>query len=189
MTTENLAQIVSRHLFAEEQQQQQSLCLYAVLDGASVPRLPHKLEHYEVEYECLYRGELEPDIASVAPYLVRLERDSEFVRWVLDKGWGRHWGIFVLTDADLRKLRRHFRTFLVVHDESGLPLYFRYYDPRVLRKFLPACNRKELRTMFAPGLCYFVEGEDPTTLLRFRLESDALQQEELVLAQTNQRVG
>lgn len=185
MTTENIAEAVSRYLFAGDEQ----FCLYAVLDGASIPRLPDKLEHYDPDYECLYRGELEPDIAAVAPYLVRLERGSEFSNWVIDKGWGKHWGIFVVTDSDLRKLRRHFRTFLIVHDEGGQPLYFRYYDPRVLRDFLPVCNRKELRTMFAPGLCYAVEGDELNTLLRFRMESDVLQQETLLLTETVTRRG
>jgi hypothetical protein len=185
MTTEHIAQALRRHLFAEDEH----LCLYAILDGASIPRLPDKLEHYDPDYECLYRGELEADIAAVAPYLVRLERGSEFASCVIDKGWGKHWGIFVVTESDLRKLRRHFRTFLIVHDEGGQPLYFRYYDPRVLRGFLPVCNRKELGTMFAPGLCYVVEGDEPDTLLRFWMKSDALQQETLQLTEMGDRRG
>ena len=33
------------------------------------------------------------------------------------------------------ELRRHLRRFLLVKDESGRQLYFRYYDPRVLRLY------------------------------------------------------
>ena len=43
---------------------------------------------------CLYRGELQPDMAEVAPYLVKLDRDAPFTDWVLDRGWGNHWGVF-----------------------------------------------------------------------------------------------
>ncbi|MBO0797364.1 MAG: DUF4123 domain-containing protein, partial [Blastocatellia bacterium] len=85
--------------------------VYAVLDGASIPELLDRLYEFQPEHVCLYRGELEPDIAEVAPYLVRLERDTEFSDWVIEKGWGNHWGIFALSYEDLRVMRNHFRTF------------------------------------------------------------------------------
>src|SRR2546422_5242168 len=40
------------------------------------------------EFECLYRGELKPDMAEVAPYLVRLESESSVTKWVIREGWG-----------------------------------------------------------------------------------------------------
>src|SRR5262245_38813715 len=82
--------------------------VYAVLDGASVPDLVKNLYQYEPEYCCLYRGELEPDIATVAPYLVRLEPQDEFTELVMREGWGAHWGIFIISPATLRALRDHF---------------------------------------------------------------------------------
>ena len=67
--------------------------IFAVLDGASAPGLVKSLYEHEPEYCCLYRGELEPDIASVAPYLVRLESGEEFVElpkkaWCCHERWG-----------------------------------------------------------------------------------------------------
>jgi len=56
----------------------------------------------------------------------------------------------------------------MVHDEAGKPLYFRFYDPRVLRTYLPTCNASELAQIFGPVECYVQEGEDPGVLLRFR---------------------
>ena len=79
--------------------------VFAVLDGASVPDLVKSLYEHEPEYCCLYRGELEPDIATVAPYLVRLEPEDKFSERVLTEGWGVHWGIFVHTQTTLRALR------------------------------------------------------------------------------------
>src|ERR1700691_4999291 len=78
--------------------------VFAVLDGASAPDLVKNLYEHEPEYCCLYRGELKPDMALVAPYLVRLEAGSEFADWVLESGWGAHWGTFFTTQADLRAL-------------------------------------------------------------------------------------
>lgn len=152
--------------------------IFAVLDGASVPGLLQKLADHEPEHECLYQGELKPDMAEVAPYVVKLDSDSPFTDWVLDKGWGNHWGVFAEigaeTGADLISLRKHFRTFLKVHDSEGKPLLFRYYDPRVLRTYLPTCSGEELRTMFGPVDAYLMEDESGAALLRFRLKNGIL---------------
>src|SRR5260221_341825 len=61
--------------------------VFAVLDGASVPKLIESLYEHKPEHCCLYPGELKPDMATVAPYLVRLEAGKEFTDLVLRKGW------------------------------------------------------------------------------------------------------
>src|SRR3954467_11578084 len=82
---------------------------FAVLDGASSPNLIKKLYEHEPEYCCLYRGVLPSDMATVAPYLVRLEPGDKFSEWILTEGWGVHLGIFFHSAAVLRPLRDHFR--------------------------------------------------------------------------------
>jgi len=133
---------------------------YAVLDGASVPDLLKKLASVPEEHACLYRGEIEPDLAEVAPYLVKLRTESEFTDWLLEEGWGNHWGIFAITTVGLEALRRHFRHFLRVKDHTGKILYFRFYDPRVLRVYLPPCNRTERKPIHGGVLRYIAEGVD-----------------------------
>ena len=64
-------------------------------------------------------------------------------------------------------MRRHFRTFLKVSSPEGKHLYFRYYDPRVLRSYLPTCNAQEMTTVFGAITAFFVEGENPEVLLQF----------------------
>jgi hypothetical protein len=176
MSAEKKPQRIGSYLFAEGRKN-----VYAVLDGASIPDLLQSLYDHEPEYECLFRGELEPDMAEVAPYLVRLERRSAFTDRVIGRGWGRHWGIFAVSEADMRVMRRHFRTFLMVHDPHGKPLYFRYYDPRVLSVYLPTCSADELKTVFGPVEYYLLEDEGPNTALRFRNSSGILIQENLPL--------
>ena len=157
--------------------------VYAILDAASVEKLLDVLYKHQPESICLYRGELAPDIAHVAPYLVRLERDSPFTTWVLERGWGKHWGVFAVSPADLTAMRQHLRRFLTVHDSKGNPMLFRYYDPRVLRVYLPTCNPQELEAMFGPVLQFLMEGEDPAKLLQFRVNKKALVQEQQNLLQ------
>ena len=141
---------------------------FAVLDGASVPGLLDKLEQWQPEFVCLYRGELKPDLAEVAPYLVRLDPGTEITEWILSKGWGNHWGIFAITESDLQAICQHLRRFLTVYDENGNPRLFRFYDPRVLQVYLPTCNQKELESFFGPVGSYLLEGEARTILLKFK---------------------
>lgn len=141
---------------------------YSILDGASTPGLRQRLWQHQPPHRCLMRGELDDEMAQVAPYLVQLSPDSEFTEFVLE-GWGQHQGIFLLSSANLRDLRRHFRRFMTVHHpETGRPMLFRFYDPRVLRVFLPSCDPVQLAELFGPVSRYLMEDETPDRLLIFR---------------------
>jgi hypothetical protein len=150
---------------------------YAVLDGASIEDLLEKLYSSDADFECLYRGELEPDIAEVAPYLVHLRENEPFTEWLLPNLSQRPLGILALTPVDLRQLRTHFRRFLIVRDPNGKPLYFRYYDPRVLSMYLPTCNTDELKTVFGP-VESFLLCPTPGNLAAFSLDGGRLQMNE-----------
>jgi hypothetical protein len=177
MATENIVSAVKQRLFADQETN-----VFAMLDGASIPDLRMSLHQHQPAHVCLYRGELADDMAEVAPYLVRLEEDTEFTDWVLTQGWGEHWGIFALAAEPLVEMRQHFRRFLTVYGPENKPLLFRYYDPRVLRVYLPTCNAEELAAVFGPAASFLCEDEDPTTALRYQLASGALRQEKLKLA-------
>jgi hypothetical protein len=167
------------HLFTRE-----DLAAFAILDGASVKDLVKNLYQHEPEFCCLYRGQLEPDTATVAPYLVRLEPDAEFTQWVLAEGWGLHWGVFLQSAANLRTLRNHFREFLKVELPDRRQVLFRFYDPRVLRCFLPACNPEELEKFFGPVQAFLLENDAPENGLRFSLAAQKLKTEPFLLKKT-----
>ena len=152
----------------------EGLKIYAILDGASAGHLPQAIHRHGVESVCLLRGALDPGLAQAAPYLVRLDADSPFSDWILTEGWGRNWGIFVLSKADFRTLRQHFRSLLTVYDPDKVPLFFRYYDPRVMRVYLPTCNADELETVFGPVDRYVMEAENGQSPLRFELNDGGL---------------
>lgn len=176
MIKEELAKSVADIVFSEE-----AMNVFAILDGASIPDLLQSFHRHQPECVCLYRGELKPDIASVAPYLVHLQAGTPFVDWLIRNGWGQHWGVFVLAESNLVSMRKHFRKFLRVHNDQGKPLLFRYYDPRVLRVYLPTCNSEELATMFGPIDGYRLEDENPNTLVGFRFVAGALEQKKIEL--------
>lgn len=157
------ARLLSEHLFYDP-----DMRAYAVLDGAAAKGLLELVRKHNPPHYCLYRGELPPDVAEVAPYLVELRQDDPVTQAILAQGWGQHWGIFVRTPADVRAMRQHFRSFVMVTGPDGRPLYFRFYDPRVLRAFMPTCNRREAATLFGPVRSYLLEAEDGS-ILRLRL--------------------
>jgi hypothetical protein len=171
LSPEALKQALQPHLFPEEK----GILTYAVLDGAANPDLLDRLyADPRPEFVCLYRGELEPDMAEVAPYLVLLNPDHPFTDWLLTEGWGNHWGIFALSRAGLKAVRTHLRKFLMVRDPEGAQIYFRFYDPRVLQVFLPTCTVEELQLLFGVLDQYTCEGGTPDQLMFYSIESGRL---------------
>jgi hypothetical protein len=154
------------HLWQSDDQST-STRMYALLDAARSDQIYPKILKSEMENSCLFRGEKAQELAWVAPYLVELKREDPSFRWLLENGWGKSWGIFVESLATFNNLKQHFQSFLTVYDEEGKSLLFRYYDPRVLRVYLPTCNSDEINTVFGPVSSYVLEDEDASVLLQF----------------------
>jgi hypothetical protein len=142
--------------------------VYALLDAARDPLVRAKLTASDVHSACLYEGPIPREIAEVAPYLVRLGREHRFTQQLLESGWGRSWGVFASTPANFETMRRHFRRFLRVEDEKGRRMLFRWYDPRVLRVYLPTCTQAELEMLFGPLTAYYAEDGSPGRLNVYR---------------------
>ena len=154
---------LARQLFADPK-----LNAYAVLDGASNPALlDHLYDGERPEFACLYRGELEPDMAECAPYLARLEQGKPFTQWVIANCLGKHWGIFALSREGLHGLLQHLRKHTMVYSRDNQPQLFRYYDPRVLRWFLRKCDAEQLADFFGPVVAFFAEAGDAESHVRF----------------------
>ncbi len=148
---------------------------YAVLDGAGIPNLLGQLAETAPPHFCLYRGALPSDVAACAPYLVELVPGSPFGDWVFDAVWGNNCGIFAVATAGLIEMRKHFRKFLMVKDPDGRSIYFRYYDPRVLRVYLPTCNAEEADYIYGPIRNYGMEDDSGDSLLKMRSDASGIQ--------------
>ena len=153
--------------------------LYCVLDGVMVTDLPIKLREAQVPHHCILTGDLSPDVVHAAPYLAYLSPDSKFADWVLSEAFGKSWGIFFHSHRSMLEMRRHFRALHEAYDERGNPLKFRYYDPRVLRAFLPTCNAGELKTLFGDVEQFFIESKVVGGVDRYRLSDGKLDIKEL----------
>jgi hypothetical protein len=148
--------------------------VFVILDGGLIPDLRMKLFDMRPEYHCLMTGELEPDVAAAAPYLVRLLPNAPFTEWLLSDFLGNNFGIFAQTKETVIEMRKHFRGLFTVYDEEGDPMLFRFYDPRVFRNILPGCDQDQLKAIFGKVDTYFAETEDGQGLIRYELTDDGL---------------
>ena len=146
--------------------------IYAILDSARDEAILGQIMLSGVENRCLFEGQKGFDLAEVAPYVVPLKKDAPFTNWVLGSGWGKSWGIFLRSDASLKHMQKHFRYFTKVYDDEMRPVYFRFYDPRVFRVYLPTCNEEELDTIFGPCWAIFSESEDGSSLIEYTLDKN-----------------
>src|SRR4029077_13178445 len=132
--------------------------LYAILDGAREPSVLKVLVESGAERQSLFEGAPGAQLAHFAPYLVGLTSDSPLIETLARQAWGKSWGIFLTCELPLQEMRKHFRHFLTVKTAEG-QAYFRFYDPRVLRLFLPTCLPQEIDAIFGPVKYYLMEDE------------------------------
>jgi hypothetical protein len=135
--------------------------LFAVLDAARDRRILALLLAAEDEHRCLFDGLEAEVVARAAPYLVRLAPGSELLPLLAGEGWGESWGIYLTSRRPLREVRQRLRRSLVVRDEeSDKRLFFRFYDPRVLRTFWPATTPRQRSELLGPEIASIIlEGE------------------------------
>jgi hypothetical protein len=142
--------------------------VFAILDGARDERIAYELDGTFCEHDCLYAGNLPLALQRAAPHLVQIDRDDRLTRFILENGWGSSWGVFARTSIGFKNLRKHLRTFLRVKDERGNRLIFRYYDPRVLRVYLPTCTTSEFTKVFGPVQSFFMENDHGLQIVEMR---------------------
>ena len=147
---------------------------YVLLDAAQDPAILPLLVQDKAEWRSLYEGQSAVKLASQAPYIAAAAQSPEFLDEIVTNGWGRSWCIFVCSHASLDEVRRHFRSLLYVKNSRGEQVYFRFYDPRILRAYLPTCTAGELEQFFGPVKQFIVEGDEEEELYALALEAGKL---------------
>lgn len=106
---------------------------YLVVDAAVLPELLDALYALgKGRFACLIPGEIEADLAYVAPYLAAAEHGSSFVAWLEERSH-LPWGYVIRSNLALGALHRHLRRFAETRGPLGEQWWFRFWDPRVLR--------------------------------------------------------
>jgi hypothetical protein len=139
---------------------------YALLDGARDGRVASLTRGDMVR--CLYRGDLPRELSDAAPHLMRVWPGHETTERFFRQGWHDSWGVLLAFTGPMKTLYRHLRQFLRAQTEDGRVLAFRYYDPRVLRVYLPVCTPEEMERFFGPIEAFAAEDEAPDTFHVFK---------------------
>ena len=92
--------------------------------------------------------------------------------FLIKVGWGKSWGVFLDAKVSFPEVRKHLRRFLTVEIEGGQKVLFRFYDPRVMRVFIPSCTSEQRREFFGKIEHVFLESEEDTAALRFGVDAE-----------------
>jgi hypothetical protein len=150
--------------------------LYGIVDAAQDKELAFEArDRFKLPIRMLFQGEAAEYMGDVAPYLIPIDPGSEYLESWAER-WDRNVGILLTSFADPLKLFRHLREIFVVKDEEGQEYFFRYYDPRVLRAFLPTCTPEQAREFFGPICVLLCVAEKSWSMLRFTADKSGVRQ-------------
>jgi hypothetical protein len=155
--------------------------LYGVVDAAQDCELAFEaVVGFGKVIRSLFQGEAAPALAHVTPYLVPIDLESSYLQnWAARLG--KHAGLLLVSSANDDALYSHLRNLFVAQDEKGQEYFFRFYDPRVLRLYLPSCTLDEIRTFFGPVRLIGVEGSKAGTLVKYTPGPSGIAESTIVL--------
>jgi hypothetical protein len=151
--------------------------IWAIVDAAQDQQIYWTLTNSFLPYCCLFAGPLPEALEMAAPYLVQLDPEDKFTNY-LGKNLHRNVAVFLECDKTLAEVRHHLRSFLTVKDPSGRKMLFRYYDPRVLRVYLPTCTTLEMQTVFGPVKRFWAVSGNENELTQFEFRGKDLRVEQ-----------
>jgi Domain of unknown function (DUF4123) len=135
--------------------------LLAVVDAAQGSKTRKFLGRSLGSRRSLYEGPEAKELAEVAPYLLELTDKPRLLERLVEQGWGENWAIFLTATRPFLEVRRQLRKHLIVmEEETKKRLFFRFYDPRVLRVFLPTCEPEQSEQFYGFIDAFFAEGKD-----------------------------
>ena len=120
--------------------------LYVIYDS-SLNGLPGliALQQLFPEHRSLFKGTKDETLVDVAPYLFTVGEDFSERIHGLDLSLEAL--LVIESDRDIEKLTTHFQRF-IYQTVNKREYFFRFWDARVLQKFLPTCEESQLRMIF-----------------------------------------
>jgi len=154
--------------------------LWVLIDAAGLPDGRASIDESRFEQlECLFTGDLEVELADVAPYLGLLNPSDPDTKVLLEHLVNIDCAV-LLTDVaapselTFSQAHRHLRKFNVVYGPQGNPLFFRYYDPRVLPGVLSVLTEEQLQAFFGPFDAIHVRALNSDELAKLQVASGQL---------------
>ncbi len=158
---------------------------YAIIDACDNHELVLNKAYHELGESkaiCLFKGTHMEDYDAVAPFLFSVDR--ALLDWIskhLDK---TNWGVFAFTKATRADLCAHLQKFFMVLLPDGRKWFFCYYDPRILKTYLPTCLPAELQQFFGPVRGFAIFDPEQQRIIVFEHSAAASQQQSSPQAST-----
>lgn len=168
--------IVSEYLLREAGKKECNL--YGIVDSARNDEVFRFFLNGEFNYKSLFEETKDLQLYGVSGFLVECKKESQLFNWMTTKAWGNCSCLFLITKVSFDEILAHFQQFNRVYLEDDEEVFFRFYDPRVLRAYLPTCTKTELDIFFGKVENFIFEDKDYNVLNAFK---KTLTEEEFVL--------
>lgn len=150
--------------------------LWVLIDAAGLPEGRASIDKSRFEQlECLFTGDLEVELADVAPHLGLLDLNGPNSNTHLEYLLGLDCAVLLtdraVTTVTFAQAHRHFRKFNVVYGPGGRAVFFRYSDPRVLPSVLGVLDPEQLRVFLGPFDSIFVRNPYQNRLINLLIGS------------------
>lgn len=157
--------------------------LYAIADASRGPMtIPTTLQAMTDNVACLYRGQALEEFGDDTAWVVEIAPDESVLDWLMDNGFGKRWSIFLRSTHRLADVVRHLRKFTMIEDQEGTVHFFRFYDPRTLRQYLPVFTPEQSAAFFKGVDAFYCENDlRPGEFLRFTTDGRKLHREVISL--------
>lgn len=146
--------------------------LYAMVDATREPFLVRPmLEAMSKDVACLFKGLATEAFGDRTAWVAKINEGEWILDWLIEDGWGVRLASYIASPLPLEPLMTHLRRFTKVEGPDGRQHFFRFYDPRVMRQYLPVFDDRQHARWFAGiAACLIEDDRDPRRLLRLTSE-------------------
>jgi Domain of unknown function (DUF4123) len=166
---------------------------FVILDGAHFKSKMDQAILLNENHHNLYTGISPAHLEPLGPFIFEFPHNQEFYEWYMENVQANSRGLIVESIHTFNEVKSHFKTLIKVRTESGHNLFFRFYDSRVIRSFLPTCQEAELIDFFGPVQSIFAQSVEADILLNYRIQNKKLITEKIelfsVVYKTNNQQG
>lgn len=149
---------------------------YLIYDTAlnGLPTLLVLQKYYTVN-QSLFKGTKDEALIEASPWLFRVDSEQDGnLSEEMDLSM-----LFTLqfdSAGDIHALSTHLRKF-IYQVIDGREYFFRFYDARVLKKFLPTCDEEQVLEFFGPIDQFMIGGDTENEVIQFRQEHGILKKQ------------
>lgn len=130
------------------------------------------LQKYFAQNQSLFKGTKDEVLENVSPWIFRIENNfSEVIN--NESGLSLVGSVFIECDSGMEAIVRHLQQF-IYQVINGREYFFRFWDGRVLKKFLPTCSPVQLKEIFGPLKIFATDSESPEHVAEFLYENGFL---------------